>query len=232
MKRVLSSLIASVYLIIAVQFCLAQVNCQNSNALLDQKIDIDLSNTTMLFVVNKLAFNYRIPIGLEWASDHRQKVYEKMQTENNIITWKNDNLKIKSGTLRQVLDSLVLQETQYKWECFEEVINIIPVESRDEFLKKLLDTKIKSFSPEKELSKFSVRDMLVETSEVRNLMNSEKVKLIKRDYPNSHYRYPDNEIIISASDTNFRSVLNKIVRTNIHKIWIVERLGNNFLVTF
>lgn len=227
MRKTLNLLMTISFACIVLLLSLKSVSGQSPNTLLNQKIDLDLSNTTVFYVLNKLAIDKRIPIGLERASDYRQKLYEKMYVENGEIKWQPDTIKIKSGTLKEILDSLFSQDLQYNWELRDGVINIFPVESRDEFLKKLLDTKIGKFSHEKGINKFQVRDAILKLPEAKQLLKEEKVELLRRDYPNSHYLYPDNEIDANISDTDVRSVLNKIVRDSPHKIWVIERIGDN-----
>lgn len=208
-------------------FSQINVYSQDKNSTLDQRINIDLSNTTMLFVLNKLAFEYRIPIGLEWATNHRQNLSESMSFEDGNIRWKSKSIIIKPGTLEEILNSLIKQEPEYKWEFNDGAVNIFPVKLRDDFLEKLLNTKVENFSPEKGIDKFKIRDDIIEMPVVKDLLASENVQLLKRDYPNSNYLFPDNEISISISNTDIKGILNKIVRTTIHKIWIIERIGKN-----
>lgn len=222
---------------IAVVILSLQINsfCQSSDKILTQRIHLNLPETTMLYVLNKLAYQYQVPIGLERASDYRQKLKEKMYFENGEVRWKKDTLAIVPGTLEEVLNSLIKQEPEYKWELQNGVINFLPVKSRDKFLENLLGTKVGIFSPQKGLSKFEVRDSIIELSEVKKILESENVFLLKRDYPNSNYLYDDKEISISITNASVKDVLNKIVKNNPFKIWVIERIGDDkesLIVTF
>ena len=203
--------------------------------LINQKVEINLSKATLVEVLSTLAVEYRVAIGLEEATDSRQKINKRMYVEDGKIKWKDGTINIKSGTLKEVLDSLVEQEPQYTWEVRDNVINVFPVQLRDEFLKKLLETKIEKFSPQKSMNKFEIRDMIVELPEVKALLKAEKVKALNRYYSTRRSIYADDEIDLSISNTDVRGVLNKIARDSEHKIWFIERIGEkreDLLVSF
>lgn len=52
--------------------------------------------------------------------------------------------------MREILDSIIKQESDYKWEIRDGVVNIYPARAKDEILRTFLDTKIKNFSSKKE----------------------------------------------------------------------------------
>ncbi|HMT07579.1 MAG TPA: hypothetical protein PKA82_06210 [Pyrinomonadaceae bacterium] len=52
---------------------------------------------------------------------------------------------VENGTLSQVLDQIVDQMKNYKWEMSNGVVNIFPIKGRDPRLKDLLETNISRF---------------------------------------------------------------------------------------
>lgn len=74
----------------------------STTASLDQLINIDLADATLLLALSKLAVDCRVPIGFEQAVDSRDNL--------------NRHIRLQSGTLKTVLDSLVAQEARYRWE--------------------------------------------------------------------------------------------------------------------
>jgi len=194
--------------------------------ILNRKIDINLSKATLLETLNILAIYHRVPIGLERDTDYRQRIAQLMYVENGKIKWKDGTITIKSGTLKEILDSLVAQEPLYQWEVRDGVINVFPTQSRDEFLKKLLETNIEKFSPKKGINKFKLRDVIVDLSEIKALLEAENIEVIKRYYPTRRSIYTNDEVDLSISNTNVRGVLNKVARDSEHKIWVVERIGD------
>ena len=235
MKNNISLLRLGMLVILIILACQHTMICQKSEDLLNRKIELDDSNITMLFVLGKLAYKYRVPIGFERTTDYYEKLRGQMDFENGEVKWKNNNFHIKSGTLEEILNSIIAQEPQYKWELRDGVINVFPIKARDSFLKAFLETKIIDFYPEKGISKFKVRDAIIDLPNVKTLLKKENVEILKRDYLESNYLYPDDEIEISISNSDVRGILNKIIGDSVHKFWLVERIGDkkeSLLVSF
>lgn len=176
--------------------------------LTSQPITIRLTNATLIYTLDTLSGDHRIPIGIESSSDDRKNLLLNIDTSNG-------------GTLSDVLNSIVEQVPIYRWEVRDGVINIVPTQSRDQFLEKLLSTHIDKFTPKPGITKFDIRNTLADLPEVHSLLEENKITLFK--YGDYVY-YPSiytKEVDLSISDTDVRGVLNKIVRDSEHKLWVV-----------
>jgi hypothetical protein len=183
----------------------------STRASLDQMIDIDLHDATLLLALNTLAVDHRVPIGFEQAMDSRDNL--------------NRHIRLQSGTLKTVLDSLVAQEPRYSWELRNGTINITPVVGRDQFLERFLDTKVSHFEPPTGTTdKFKLRDAVLALPEVRKLLEANGVTVKPYDYLNYRSIYSD-DVNLAMTNTDVREVLNNIARRTEHKIWSLERLG-------
>ena len=201
--------------------------CQSSEtALVNQRINISLARATFMQTLSVLAVEHRVPIGLERDADYWHRTEKLMSLEEGKIKWKEGTIFIKSGTLKEILDSLVAQEPLYQWEVRDGVINVYPARSRDGFLKQLLETRIKTFSPEKGMNKFQIRDAILDLPEIRALLETEKVEALKRSYPTRRSIYADNQVELGISNTNVRGILNRVARDSEHKMWVVDRIGD------
>jgi hypothetical protein len=183
----------------------------STTASLDQMINIDLTDATLLLALNKLT-DHRVPIGFEQAMDSRHNL--------------NRHIRLQSGTLKTVLDSLVAQEPRYKWELRDGVVNITPVVGRDQFLMQLLETKVAQYEPPKGTTdKFKLRDAVLALPEVREVLAAGGVTVKPYDYPYRRSIYSDDEVHLAISSTDVRGVLNHIAKMTEHKIWSLERVG-------
>ena len=134
---------------------------QTPDNLLEQRITLHLNRTTFLYALSTLSVDKRVPIGLEFALDHKSE-YQL-------------NIDVDNATPQDVLDKIVQQELGYMWQVRDGVINIIPTQSRDDFLEKLLDTPVRHFTPPKVLGKFQIRDAIAELPEVVGLLNVTRI---------------------------------------------------------
>jgi hypothetical protein len=218
MIKMQSLVVFSIVLVLLCQsLSLGQLNEGN---LVNQRIEVDFTDATLIYVLDKLAVEHRIPIGLERAST---------ETYGAKL-----NIHIKNGTLKDVFDSIVQQEPEYNWEVKDGVVNFTPI-NRYSFVEKLLNTPISSFKPKKGISKFQIRDSIVNISEVQKLLTSNNIGVERMDYPYHRSIYSNDEVDLSTSNTDVRGVLNKVVRVSEHKIWVVEMYGydgNKLLISF
>ncbi len=180
--------------------------------ILEQKLNLSIKVGTLFQICGGLAFD-RVPIGFEGATDFDIKSDVR-------------NIKIENGTLREILDSIIKQEPKYTWEVQDGIVNIYPVQSRDEILKVLLETNIKDFWSRKETGKPQISRNINNSEEVSKFLDSKKVRLLisTRTKP-----YAEEELIpdIDLSNTNLRKILNKIVLENKDsKFWSIWRSTN------
>lgn len=196
---------SAIVLMLSASYSFAQSSKED---LTSQPITIRLTNATLIYALETLSVDHRIPIGIESSSDDRKNLVLNIDTSNG-------------GTLSDVLNSIVEQVPIYRWEVRDGVINIVPNQSRDPFLEKLLSTHIDKFTPKPGITKFDIRNTLADLPEVHSLLEENKITLFKYG---DHVYYPSiytKEVDLSISDTDVRGVLNKVVRDSEHKLWVV-----------
>jgi hypothetical protein len=168
----------------------------------------------LLQALSTLSVDKRIPIGFEPALGHKD--------EHNL------NIDADNATLKDVLDRIVQQKPTYKWEVRDSVISIVPTKLRDDFVERLLNTRIRRFDSPKVLGPSQIRDAIVDLPEVVALLKTSGITASRYGY---FYRYPSlytTNVDLSMSQTDVRGVLNRVVRESEHKMWIVSRSGKNF----
>jgi len=182
----------------------------DASEMLDRKLDIHVSKTTLRYVIDVLAMDHGIPTGLEKSSTHKDE-------------YKID-LDIEGGALREVLDSIVRQEPSYQWQVIDGVINFIPTHDRDGFVVTFLDTPVNRFAPGKGNDKLDVRDSILKSPTVRRLMISYGIGV---DRWWGECVYAKDGVDLSISNTNVRGILNKLIRVSPNKTWTVDLSGKN-----
>jgi hypothetical protein len=197
----------------------------NSLDILQMQIERRFEQAYMLEVLSHLAVSWRVPIGIEWVQDKDLQTREAMYLENGAIRWKPGTINIQPGSLNDVLDSLIRQMPQYRWECVIGVINIYPVESRDRFLAKLMDTKIERFEFFVNDEKFAIRDAIYKIPEVQALSHSQDVPALKRYYSYRRAETIDKGRLVQLNNASFRDVLNSVIRNTENNLWGIRRTG-------
>jgi len=84
--------------------------------------------TSIHLALSDFAGKYRVPIGLEAASEDAQN-----QTKGYLLTSKRYR--------RDVLMSVLKVDDRYDWSILDGVINVFPEERRDRLVKDILDTR-------------------------------------------------------------------------------------------
>jgi hypothetical protein len=181
-----------------------------SPEILDRTIEMHIKNGTLLQALSTLAVFNGIPIGLESCLPYRDE-YDL-------------NLDVNAASLKDLLDKIVQQRPDYRWEARDGVINILPVKSKDELVNRLLSTRIQRFAPQKGLNQFGLRDAIIALPEVQSFLKDNMMTASRYGY----FYHPDphlSQIDSSSSEVELRQVLNKVVRDSNYKIWIVSRSG-------
>lgn len=197
----------------------AQTVAQSKSNLTEQLVELHVNKGTFLEALSKLTVESRVPIGFVPKLGHKD-LY-------------NLTVDVNKATLRMVLDTIIQQQPDYRWEVRDDVINILPTEASDDFIQTFLSTPVQTFHPPTIPSSPRLRDAVIKLPEVQALLKTtgitaERYGYVER-YP-SLYTKPNVDLNISGTDV--RGVLNKIVRDSEHKMWIVSREGKNleFLV--
>ena len=177
-------------------------------ARLDQKIDLRLSNATLMHALSKLSVTHRVPIGIEYSAEDLNE----------------SKLVVEGGSLLEILDSIVIQEPLYRWQFVDGVINFVPAGKRDPFIETLLNTFVSNYDPGKWTIKFQLRDAIGATPEVKKVLQSYKMELAKyRDYPYSDSIYTRKDVDLKLSNATVKQILNHIAKISEHKSWAIGR---------
>jgi hypothetical protein len=202
----IASFVVIVHLLLSAPYVIGQITSEDITT---QSLTLRIDNETLITCLATLAVEYRVPIGLEVASNHDDKA--KL------------SFNVKNESLKKILDLICRQEPTYRWEVRDGVINFVPTRSTDQFVSKLLDTHISRFAPEKGLNKFGLRSVVTDLPEVKSFLEVNDVTVSRLEYPTYPSIYSNGDLDLSISDTNVRGVLNKIIRDSEHKFWIMKR---------
>jgi hypothetical protein len=167
-----------------------------------------VQNGTILFTLNQLS-EKGIPIGIEFSA-----------TEKNE---RKLNIDVENTPLLEVLNLIVQQEPAYVWEFRDGVINFTPVQNRDVFFEKLLNTPIHNFKSPKGNNKFSIKEALTNLPEIKQLIEANGAEADTLGYPHRPSIYA-NDVDLSDTNISFRSLLNKIIRESEHNGWVLQWL--------
>ncbi len=111
---------------------------KTTQELLDIVIDREFKDITLIYVLDSIRQDCKIPIVFEVA--------DSGYTAGNPIDLNTFDINLKAGKLSDVLDSIIKQRPNYKWEIIDGVVNFVPVKNRNPLIEKLFNTQIKSFS--------------------------------------------------------------------------------------
>lgn len=181
--------------------------------LLEKKVSLHVKDATLIYVLDTLAQDYEIPVGLSVSPGEEYP--------------KNLNIDIENGTLNDVLEAVMRQQSIYHWDIKDGVLNLDPIGSKHDFLTDLLDLTISRYDV-KRADRSGLRRQILESVEVKGLMSNKNVKFSRLgDSPSLRAASDDYKIDLSAANVSVRSILNKIVKESRYKIWVVDMVGRN-----
>lgn len=176
-----------------------------------RSVSIKASNIHL--ALSDISDKYRLPIGLEVSPD------DDLLKERDIV------VKLDSGTLRDVLNSVAGQNPLYTWEIVDGVVNVFPKGGREPVLKALLETRVGDFRVSSGMSRFTFRENLTGSAEVKGVLAAFGVKsnneiFVSRDMAKLGLSSP-----LDLSDVSVKAVLNQVIRDSETRYWIVNRDG-------
>jgi hypothetical protein len=120
-------------------------------------------------------------------------------------------LYFQNAPLSSVLNALVRQMPNYKWEIIDDVVNIYPTIDRDKRLAELLETTIEGFSIGNNAPKIIIQTELYDLPEVKGLLERENlaVSSIRR---NAQDLKAEMSVGVSLKNLPFRRILNILAR--------------------
>lgn len=208
MSQIRRHLLLTVYglmLLLSAGQALAQAPADH---LLKQRMTIKIDNVTFTTVLGTLSVEHRIPIGLELSS---------ISYDGN-----RQSIEVNNEKLEQILDLVCQLWPAYRWEVTDGVINFVPAHGRDLLLEQLLTTKIRHFSPEKGINSFELRDAILDLPEVKKFLDANDVSVFRLGYP-TRSSGKIGAVELSASATDVKGLLNKIIRESARRFWVISR---------
>ena len=178
-----------------------------------KNVQMQADNIDLL--LSRLSEQYDLPIGFEVAIDDDLSITRRI------------TIRMKDGTVQEVLDSIVNQNPTYKWEMRDDVINVFPRDrSRDILLKDILETRLEKISLDKQTTRFMLRQILCENAAVMKILNMNDVIPANETFTSRDFGKVGRDFSFSASDVSIATVLNRVIRNSPTKYWIIMRFGD------
>ena len=184
--------------------------------LLDIVIDRKFKDITLIYVLDSIRQDYKIPIVFEVADSGYKS--------GNPIDLNTFDINLEAGKLSDVLDAIIKQRPNYKWEIIDGVVNFVPIKNRNPFIEELFNTQIKSFSLKSYTFSNEIDRKLEVTPEVAELLKLNKTT-VNNIYDVSIMlgaTYPEIEVNLTLSNITFKEILNNIAKKSPANFWIVH----------
>lgn len=208
---------------------------QNDNVA-NLRVSLEINDGSLGDVVGRLITSYNVVVGFEESildRDHNDYNFLATPSTNESalprlnretaalvpgITFTAKvhklNLSFENEKLSTVLDSIVSQMGNYKWEINDEVVNIIPTKGRDKKFEDLLSLEIKSFYLGENASLARIRHQIKILPEVKKFLD-------ENDLKTSGFRTGEVDGMLAGpvgyelefSNLTLRQLLNKIAKT-------------------
>jgi hypothetical protein len=214
---------------------------QNSNTdLSNKRVTLQMSHRPLYSVFARLINKYDIAIGFEESSldrTHRRYYFEtNIPTDELKAEYSGDKAMVgsmppfsenlisvdfKDAKLSEVLDCIVKQMANYKWEINDQVVNITPVNGRDLRLKELLERKISNFylPAGEEVSAIQAQLMLYQR-EFKSFLDENHLEA-NTARPGSVFLDRRLPVSMQFRNLTFQELLNAITRTK-RGGWILQ----------
>ncbi len=218
--------------------CVAQGKELHLDNIAGTKIRIEIHEGSFGDVVDRLISKYNIVVGFEESTlDRDHNDYDFLTTippKIETTLYRSDGsaavmvsgkqvfiakvhkltLNFENEKLSKVLDSIVSQMDNYKWEINDGVVNIIPTKGRDKNFENLLSLEIKSFYLGEDASRGRVRHQIKILPEVKKFLDENGLRT-------NGFRtggvYGDSQRPVGYkfdfSNLTLRQLLNKIAKT-------------------
>jgi len=186
--------------------------------------DLRVEGTNINKLLAQIAYKYNVPISLEIA------------TNEDLLNGKSLAVRVKKGTLADVLDDIVRQKPSYLWEANESTIRVFPKSDyRDPLLQTLLEIKISRFVVRKSTVKLSFRQALTRSPELKYLLESYRARPLNEGFTHSDYQAFGGDFSLDLENMSVRSILNSVIQASKTKYWFIKRDEENrefFLINF
>lgn len=183
-----------------------------ANTLLNRRISFHVTMARIVNVLDTLALDHNVPIGFEIS---------RRSSDDTLISISKSDVSV-----REVLDLVMEQDSAYRWNEIDGVINVTPSADRYEFLALLLETPVAQFAPGTAGNNFGLRNSILKIPEVRTVMaSSGVVKARLSDIPSNHQANSGPTADLAMANTTVRGVLNRLVKVSPYRMWVVGMSG-------
>lgn len=186
--------------------------------------DLELEGQNINKLLAKIAYKYDVPISLEVA------------TNEDLLKSKSLTVRVKSGTLADVLDDIVRQRPSYTWGAHANTITVFPrSDYRDPLLQTLLEIKIAHFVVNRSTVRLNFRQALTRSPELRDLLGSYRVRPLNEGFDHFDYEPFGGDFSLDVENMSVRSILDSVIQASRTKYWFIKRDEENkefFLINF
>lgn len=219
----------------------------------DKRITIKMEKQPLGQVFRELIEKYDVAIGFEESTLDREhndydfttnlpSVREQRTVKANVGT--NNEIEVsitaeriwnikqhwftvnaENERLEDVLNTIIGQMDNYKWEINDDVVNIFPIKGRDERYKKLLELNIQNFTLKKGMPIALIRDTLFDLPEFQKFLNENKLFTVPYRHAFSGDIFRKLDVDLNFSNLTFRDLLNKITKVK-RSGWILKKNDN------
>lgn len=180
--------------------------------------DLEVEAENINLLLSKIAYQYRVPISLEVASN------------DDLLKSKYLKVNVKNGTIGDVLNRVVKQTPLYTWEISDGVIRVFPKsESIDPVLQTLLEVRISHFVAGP-MSKQTFRVELSDRKELKTLLDSYGVRFYNEVFSTFQINSLGENFTLDLENVPVRSILNYVIKNSATKYWFIKRSGEDLFL--
>lgn len=214
-------------------------------AMRDKLVTIECNRQPLQVALDQLMNVYDVPIGfVQSPKDYDHLDYNfntetryarsREEAQNDVVgvpyvTGHFISVSYRNARLETVLDDVVGQMKNYKWDLEDGVVVIMPSDEIDPRIEVLLDTKIKSFKFPADGPIYQVRNILVTLPEVVTWLNKNELRFESGTWVPFTKRKLPNEM--NFADITFRRLLNTITKLK-RGGWLIGQIYNLSYVDF
>ena len=191
--------------------CCASARAQSLESTLEHKVaSFDLEDSPVRRCLEELTARYDFTVGFE-------SIPEPPQTQPQKI-----NLRVEKGTVRDVLNELVSQDTRYKWIVSAQAINVLPVVAGEPWM----DAVIEHFKVD-QANRDEAVDALLASPEIKSASSH---RVPKRRELRSLPGVATSDLTrfsLELRHATVRSILNAIAKSDHTSVWIYLRYGKD-----
>ena len=190
---------------------------KQSGTLVDKPVvEVNIQESNIHLTLSTLANQYKLPIGLEVAAD------------DDLLKERNLSVRVKAGTVKDVLDAVATQCPDYTWELKDDVINVFPKRpNRDPLLENILAVRLKAFAIQEGTARIEFTKAVVNSHELSSLLEANGLSVEYEIFSKHDISALGRRFSVNASDVTVKSLLNQVIKRSETKYWLLNRYGEN-----